>query len=1133
MGEIVLSQAGSVAGAALLPNGLSIFGQSFSGAALGRTLGGLAGRAIDASLLSPVEGPRIKSLQILESREGAGLPLVYGRMRVGGQVIWASRFKEKRRETSAGKGGPKYVDYTYSVSFAVALAEGPITRIDRVWANGEAFSLRDVTWRLYHGTSDQLPDPLIEAIEGTGQAPAYRDTAYIVFEDLPLDAFGNRLPQLSFEVVRAENRDTDSLAQTIQGVNVIPASGEFVYATSIVRERRFPGIEQTLNLNNARGDADFVVSLEQLRNDLPNARQAALTVAWFGNDLRAGDCKIRPGVERRNRTTVPYAWTVDQTDRRSAHLISQTDDSPNFGGTPADEAVLEGIAAMKAAGITVTLSPFLLMDVPAGNGLPDPNGWGEQAAFPWRGRITVSADKTETARAEIEAFVGMDGDFGFRHFILHHARLAVRAGGVDTILIGSEMVALTRVRDAEGRFPFVEALQAIAAEVKAIVGNDTSVSYAANWTEYGAYAPGDGSRDVLFPLDDLWTSNAVDFVGVDWYPPTGDWRDGDDHLDALAGYEGADDPLYLSRHLAGGEAYDWYYGSSDARDQQVRSPIIDGAFGEHWIFRAKDLTGWWSAEHYPRPGGARAAAPTAWSSGMKPIRIIEIGFPAVDKGANAPNVFIDPKSSESALPYYSSGVRDDLIQRRALETSVAYWQSQAHVEQVLVWAWDGRPWPDFPAREEVWSDGPNWQYGHWLNGRTSLMELSSVVSDLALRSAAEIASDQVNGIVDGYALENVTSLASALTPLVVAYDFHIRESEAGLIAADNLSVPVAELDDLRVVERSHRETVPLLDKRPSGVSLSYISGDFSYQPAVATQRYDGADQYFLMRTALPLVLTAGQASNLAEAQYQALAAVNTAQISYAPGPASGLEIADAIRVDAQDWRVERMIDEGFVRRIELRALAAPSETSRAIAVPGISDTGSYPAIPEFKIIELAGLSEPEVTGPMIAVSADPWAGAISVSVGGTLQTLRQKVIVTEPAGIGAALSDLAAGMPGQWDEAAALEVSLPGEALSAADDAAILDGANRLLVEHANGWELLAFRSADLIAADQWRLTGLWRGLKSSLAASGVAGQTIILADDRLVQVPLDQDQIGAAQFWQVGTAVPVTRTYPAPTETA
>ena len=185
MGEIVLSQVGATVGASLLPNGLSLLGQTVSGAALGQFVGGLAGRAIDASMLSPREGSRVKSLQIMESREGAGLPRVYGRMRVGGQVIWASRFKEKRNQQSAGKGGPKYVNYTYSVSFAVALCEGPIARIDRVWANGELLDLSAYNWRFYSGSETQMPDPLIEAIEGAGNAPAYRGTAYIVFEDLP------------------------------------------------------------------------------------------------------------------------------------------------------------------------------------------------------------------------------------------------------------------------------------------------------------------------------------------------------------------------------------------------------------------------------------------------------------------------------------------------------------------------------------------------------------------------------------------------------------------------------------------------------------------------------------------------------------------------------------------------------------------------------------------------------------------------------------------------------------------------------------------------------------------------------------------------------------------------------------
>ncbi|MCF6329576.1 MAG: glycoside hydrolase TIM-barrel-like domain-containing protein, partial [Henriciella sp.] len=657
MAEIVLSQVGAAVGAAALPSGLTVFGQTIAGAALGRAVGSLAGRVIDASMAPVSEGSRIKTLSVMESREGAGLPTVYGRMRVGGQVVWASRFREKRQERSAGKGGPKYSEYTYSVSFAVALCQGPITRVDRIWANGELVALADVNWRLYQGTDDQEPDPLIEAIEGS--APAYRGTAYIVFEDLPLDAFGNRLPQLSFEVVRAGDVRSQSLRELVRGVNIIPASGEFVYGTEIVRERRFPGIERALNMNNGEGRADFSLSVDQLRADLPEARSAALTVAWFGDSVAAATCKIRPGVETRERETVPYGWTVDGTGRGSAYLISATGSSANYGGTPADRCVLEGIAALKAAGVAVTLSPFLLMD---------------SAGFPWRGRIGVSADKTASARTEIDAFVGADGGFGFRHFILHHARLVVEAGGVDAILIGSEMVGLTRIRDDTGAFPFVEALISIASEVRAIVGPGVKISYAADWTEYGAYVPGDGSDDVLFPLDGLWASVDVDFVGVDWYPPIGDWRDGDAHLDVLAGFQAADDATYLAANMAGGEAYDWYYADQTARDGQVRTPIVDTAHGEDWIFRAKDLAGWWAASHHARPGGVRDAAATAWTPGLKPVRLNEIGFPAIDRGGNAPNLFFDPKSDESALPPYSSGARDDLYQRRALSAALTFWQ---------------------------------------------------------------------------------------------------------------------------------------------------------------------------------------------------------------------------------------------------------------------------------------------------------------------------------------------------------------------------------------------------------------------------------------------------------------------------
>ena len=64
--------------------------------------------------------------------------------------------------------------------------------------------------------------------------------------------------------------------------------------------------------------------------------------------------------------------------------------------------------------------------------------------------------------------------------------------------------------------------------------------------------------------------------------------------------------------------------------------------------------------------GSRRRAPTAWVPGMKPVWFTEVGCPAVDKGGNQPNVFYDPKSAESALPYFSNGRRDDAMQRAYL-----------------------------------------------------------------------------------------------------------------------------------------------------------------------------------------------------------------------------------------------------------------------------------------------------------------------------------------------------------------------------------------------------------------------------------------------------------------------------------
>ncbi len=117
---------------------------------------------------------------------------------------------------------------------------------------------------------------------------------------------------------------------------------------------------------------------------------------------------------------------------------------------------------------------------------------------------------------------------------------------------------------------------------------------------------------------------------------------------------------------AAAKAFDWYYADDAARAAQTRTPITDG-LGKPWMFRQKDLWNFWSQPHHERVGGAELGSPTAWVPQAKPIWLTEIGCPAVDKGANQPSVFPDPKSASGGFPHFSNGRRDDLIQRRYLE----------------------------------------------------------------------------------------------------------------------------------------------------------------------------------------------------------------------------------------------------------------------------------------------------------------------------------------------------------------------------------------------------------------------------------------------------------------------------------
>ncbi len=109
-----------------------------------------------------------------------------------------------------GKGKPSYTTYSYSASFAVALSSRPLRGIGRIWADGNllrgaAGDLKTAgAMRFHSGHADQQVDSLLAAAEGPDLSPAYRGLSYVVFEDLQLADFGNRIPALTFEVFADE-----------------------------------------------------------------------------------------------------------------------------------------------------------------------------------------------------------------------------------------------------------------------------------------------------------------------------------------------------------------------------------------------------------------------------------------------------------------------------------------------------------------------------------------------------------------------------------------------------------------------------------------------------------------------------------------------------------------------------------------------------------------------------------------------------------------------------------------------------------------------------------------------------------------------------------------------------------------
>lgn len=1146
MAALVLSAAGGAAGSA-------VFGPT--GAIAGRLIGALAGNAIDRALFSgrreiSHEGPRLADLEVMASTEGAPIPRVYGRARLPGQVIWATNLEEvvsTSSQSTGGKsmgGGPAVTTntttYSYFANLAVGLCEGPIGAVLRIWADGKPLDRSGLTIRTYAGDEAQTPDPLIVAKEG--DAPAYRGLAYVVFERLPLANFGNRIPQMSFEVVRRVGR----LEQMVRAVTLIPGATEFGYEPGTVVRTLGPGQSAPENRHITSAPSDVIASLDELQAVAPNLERVAIVVAWFGSDLRCGQCRVMPGVDNREKQTYGATWSVAGLDRTSAHLVSSVDGRPAFGGTPSDQSVRDLIAELKARGLKVTLYPFVMMDVAAGNALADPwTGAPSQPPYPWRGRITCapapgqagSPDGTAGAATQVNAFFNGGADqWNYRNFVLHYATLAAAAGGVDAFLIGSELKSLTRVRSASGIYPAVNALVALATEVKAVAGAGAVVTYGADWTEYGAHVVDAAASEVRFPLDALWASASIGAIGIDYYAPLSDWRDTGEQRDTAL-----TDNLYRLSYLAGnlarGEAYDWFYADAAARDSQTRSTITDGR-GKPWIFRQKDLWNFWSQRHFERVGGTELASPTAWVPQSKPLWLTEIGCPAVDKGANQPSVFPDPKSSDAGLPYYSNGKRDDLIQRRYLEAALGafdpafgdaslnpispvYGGRMVAPDGIHVWTWDARPYPAFPTATDAWSDAANWETGHWLTGRLGSTPLDGLVSQLLADNGITGAdSGELGEGPDGYVVDRPMAPRAMLDPLALAFAFDAFEQDGILRFRQRGGSPVVELteDDLVLPEESAPARLLRAQESdlPREVTIGFTDIGAEYQRSVAASRRLAGGSTRSAHADLAIVTNDAEAERRAEIWLQDLWAGRESADFVLPPSRLALGLGDVAGLTVNGRR--RLIELQEISDTDTRAVRACSIDPAVFNLPFLPPRRRAPAVPaaigpvHALVLDLPafGAEEPPVLA-RLAVFANPWPGPVTVWASSDGLSYSRVGLALAPSIVGQTLDDLPEGPTGRWQRAG-FRVQLYGGALASVSYCTLFAGANVAAVQRADGaWEVIQFANAELVADRTYILSRLLRGQAGSEWATGAplpAGSPFVVLDQHVVSIARGTDAL-------------------------
>lgn len=526
----------------------------------------------------------------------------------------------------------------------------------------------------------------------------------------------------------------------------------------------------------------------------------------------------------------------------------------------------------------------------------------------------------------------------------------------------------------------------------------------------------------------------------------------------------------------------------------------------------------------------------------------EIGCAAVNKATNEPNKFLDPKSSESTLPAYSNGLRDELIQHQYLRAMLSYWgdptnnpvsgvyaEPMIDMGRVFVWAWDARPYPWFPNTDEMWSDGPNYRRGHWINGRVSGRTLASVVAEICERSGLrDYDVSRLYGFVRGYLAPDVSDARRVLQPLMLAFGFDAIERDGVVVfrnrdGARAVTLDMAQLalhDELGSEVAQSRSSEADMSGR---VRLNFVEADGDYRNISEESVLPDEGTHAVAESEVPLLLTRPEGRQAVE-RWLSEARVSRDAVRFAlPLSQQALGAGDrvrlpreagdmTVRIDRVEQTTHQLIDAVRVEPDVYQPADFPDDPT-----PSRRFVTSGPVLPLF--LDLPLTTGDEVPhAPHLAVTADPWPGDVAVYDAAEDAGYVLNGLVGVASTVGVTLTSVARAPSGLVDHATQIEVALTSGSLFSVSETGLLGGANLAAIGSGDpgGWEIIQFRTAELSGPGLWRLRHLLRGQFGTDALTPevlAKGAYFVLLDGTPRQIALASALRGQARHFRVGPA--------------